>query len=63
MIGDAIKDILFGHLFPPPFIASAERTGAAIFRKELNFARNRLLEHVTQSDKDLSPIEWLSKAY
>jgi hypothetical protein len=62
-IGDAIKDILFGHLFPPPFIASAERTGAAIFRKELNFARNRLLEHVAQSDKDLSPIEWLSKAY
>ncbi len=62
-IGDAIKDIVFGHLFPPPFIASAERTGAAIFRKELNFARNRLLEHVAQSDKDLSPIEWLSKAY
>jgi hypothetical protein len=62
-IGDAIKDILFGHLFPPPFIASAERTGAAIFRKELNFARNRLLEHVAQSDKDLSPLEWLSKAY
>lgn len=63
VIGDAIKDIVFGRLFPPPFIASAERTGAAIFRKELNFARNRLLEHVAQSEKDLSPIEWLAKAY
>jgi hypothetical protein len=63
VIGDAIKEIIFGHLFPQPFIASAERTGAAIFRKELNFARNRLLEHVAQSDKDLSPIEWLDKAY
>ena len=32
IIGDALKDIVFGHLFPRPFIASAERTGAAIFR-------------------------------
>ena len=42
IISDAIKEIILGHLFPKPFIASTERTGAAIFRKELNFARNRL---------------------
>jgi len=34
VIGEALKDIIFGHIFPKPFIASAERTGAAIFRKE-----------------------------
>jgi len=62
VIGDALKDILFSHLFPKPFIASAERTGAAIFRKELNFARNRLLEQMGR-DKDVNPIEYLNKAY
>ena len=62
VIGDALKDILFRHLFPKPFIASAERTGAAIFRKELNFARNRLLEQMGM-DKDVNPIEYLEKAY
>lgn len=62
-IGDALKDIVFGHLFPTPFIASAERTGAAIFRKDLNFARNRLLEEMTQTDKNVNPLELLFKVY
>jgi len=47
-IGDALKKIVFSQLFPKPFIASAERTGAAIFRKELNFSRNRLLEEMLE---------------
>lgn len=64
VIGDAIKEIVFGRVFPNPFIASAERTGAAIFRKELNFARNRLLEEVSKSDcKKINPLELLTKAY
>ena len=63
VIGDALKDILFSHLFPKPFIASAERTGAAIFSKELNFARNRLLEQMGSMKKDINPIEYLNKAY
>lgn len=62
-IGDAIKEIIFGRLFPNPFIASAERTGAAIFRKELNFARNRLLEQMSTMEKDLNPFELLTKVY
>ena len=32
------------EIFKNIFIASTERTGAAIFQNELNFARNRLLE-------------------
>jgi len=40
-IANALKEIIFEPLFPRPFIASAERTGAAIFlRKELNFDTN-----------------------
>ncbi|MDJ0581046.1 AAA family ATPase [Crocosphaera sp.] len=63
IISDAIKDIVFYPFFPSPFIASAERTGTAIFRKELNFARNRLLEEISQTDKDINPLELLSQGY
>ncbi|MEY3121282.1 MAG: hypothetical protein RI993_107 [Pseudomonadota bacterium] len=63
VIDDALKDIIFGRVFPNPFIASAERTGAAIFRKELNFARNRLLEEMTQADKNVDPMDLLFKVY
>lgn len=63
IIGDALKEIIFGHLFPPPFIASAERTGAAIFRQELNFARNRLLEDIGAKNKDVDPFDLLSKVH
>ncbi|MBE9050289.1 ATP-binding protein [Nostocales cyanobacterium LEGE 11386] len=63
IIADALKDIIFAQMFPNPFIASAERTGAAIFRKELNFARNRLLEEMGQADKNIDPRELLFKDY
>ncbi len=62
-MGEALKEIVFGRLFPRPFIASAERTGAAIFRKELNFARNRLLEQMSSMEKDINPFELLNKVY
>jgi len=63
VICDAIEDIVFGKHFPTPFIASAERTGAAIFRKELNFARNRLLKEMSLSEKNIDPMELLLKSY
>lgn len=62
-IADALKELIFAELLPRPFIASAERTGAAIFRKELNFARNRLLEEMRQADNTIDPIELLFKDY
>ena len=58
-ITEAINEIIFAPLFPTPFIASAERTGAAIFRKELNFARNRLLKEMSQADDKIDPRELL----
>jgi ABC-type multidrug transport system ATPase subunit len=63
IIADALKEIIFTQFFPNPFIASAERTGAAIFRKELNFARNRLLEEMSKSGKNYDPMELLFNVY
>lgn len=63
IISNDLKDIIFAKVFPRPFIASAERTGAAIFRKELNFARNCLLEEMGQVDKKIDPMELLFKDY
>lgn len=62
VVSEAIEDILFGHYFPTPYIASAERTGAAIFRKELNFSRNRLLKEMSQTER-ADPFELLFKNY
>ena len=58
-----ISGVIFGDSFPDPFICSAERTGVAIFRRELNFARNRLLEEMVQADNKIDPLDLLFKAY
>ncbi len=63
VICDAIKDIVFRRYFPTPFIASAERTGAAIFRKELNFDRNKLLKELSLFEKNIDTMELLLKSY
>jgi len=61
-IGDAIKAILFSSEIPNKnFIASAERTGAAIFGKELDFSRNRLLELIGDKKAKIDPIRLLGK--
>ena len=56
------EDISSGCL-PKPFICSTERTGIATFRKELNFARSRLLKEMEQADPQIDLRELLSKAY
>lgn len=57
----------FSDSLPRPFICSVERTGTAIFRKELNFARNRLLnrllEEIGRVDQKANVQELLFKAY
>ena len=63
IISDGIIELLFDSTLPRPFIASTERTGAAIFRKELNFARNRLLEEMSRADRDFDPRELLFKSH
>ena len=64
VISDEIIELLFDQFFPRSFIASAERTGAAIFRKELNFARNRLLKEISRADSgNFEPMDLLLKSY
>lgn len=63
VISHGIVELTFGQFFPRPFIASTERTGAAIFRKELNFARNRLLEDMNRAERGFDPMELMSKSY
>ena len=62
-ISFTIGDVVFSNSFPRPFISSAERTGVAIFRKELNFARNRLVEEMGRADQKADLRELLFKAY
>ncbi|MFM7441819.1 MAG: AAA family ATPase, partial [Snowella sp.] len=64
-INRAIIEIIFGDCFPDTFIASAERTGTAIFRKGLNFAYDRMLKELSISkvEKEIDPFELLFKNY
>ena len=47
---DAIAEVVFAPHLPRVHIASAERTGAAIFRKELDMARTRMLKTINEMD-------------
>jgi len=44
---DAIAEIVFSPYLPDAHMSSAERTGAAIFRRELDIARTRMLEKLS----------------
>ncbi len=59
-IADAIKRIVFKSIIPSPFISSAERTGAAIFQKELDFTRSRLIEILGDKTTAISPFDLLN---
>ena len=62
IVHSTVIRILLDSVFPRTFIASAERTGTAIFRKELDFARTRLLEKMS-TEKREDPIKLLHDAY
>ncbi len=63
LINYTVNKIVFEKFFPDAYIASTERTGAAIFRKELDFARNRLLKEMSRADDDVDPRDLLLKSY
>ena len=58
-----VGNVIFSDSFPTPFISPVERTGAAIFQTELDFARNRLLDEMALAGQKINPQELLSKAY
>ena len=55
-----IVELLFHGSFPRPFIACAERTGAAMFRSELDDARSRLRGEVRPTEQRDSQLELFS---
>lgn len=58
IISDAISDCLLSGAIVKPFVITSERTGIALFYKELDVNKNRIIEHLTESD-DLDPFSLL----
>ena len=59
----AVVDIVFSNSFPTPFISSSERTGTVVFRKDLSFVQERLIEQDDQSESSSNSRELLDNAY
>ncbi len=54
-VNEVLKEHIFASQLPEVFIASAERTGATIFQKELDLNRNRLLDELGNTSAGKSP--------
>lgn len=63
ILGRVLKDLLYGDSVPKAFIVSAERTGCAMFKNELNIQRNRLIEEIGRSAGDIDPFALITKSY
>jgi len=61
MISNAVLEIIFKNKVPKPFIASAERTGSAIFQKELDFTRNRLVELIGDKNNQFNSTKLIGR--
>jgi len=60
ILSDAIKKIVFD--FKNAFIVSTERTGAALFKNDLNIRNNQMLREIASSPKDIKdPFDLLLK--
>lgn len=59
VIGKAISECLFDGTLPKPFVVTSERTGIALFYKELDISKNAILHHLSETDKP-DPIELLN---
>lgn len=63
ILQDAIREAVIIPSFPKPFISSAERTGAAIFQKELDFTRSRLREMLADHTEKITPWKFFGSAF
>ncbi len=59
VVGRAIAECLFAGTLPRPFVVTSERTGIALFYKELDISKNAILTHLSESDKP-DPIALLN---
>ncbi len=60
-ISNTIKTLVFSSILPQPFISSAERTGSAIFQKELDFTTSKIVDILRdrEKSKDFHPLDIL----
>jgi predicted ATP-dependent endonuclease of OLD family len=63
LLNQAIRDILFAKNFPSTFIASVERTGISIFRKEIDSARDTLLEKMSKASTSEQKLNLFQSRY
>lgn len=63
LVNYTVNDMILSQFFPDTYIASTERTGVAIFCKELDFTRSRLLKEISRADDDVDPRNLLLRSY
>lgn len=56
IISDVIFSALLDDVVPSPFIVTSERTGVALFYKDLDYNTNAIISHLRDSDK-IDPIK------
>ncbi len=63
ILNPIIAEILFGQIFPRPFIISSERTGISLFWRELDINKNILTDELRNREdwSNLNPFELVSK--
>jgi len=61
LVVDAIVTIVFSHYFPNTHIASVERTGAALFRSELDSARSNFIRTLRYNNENKISSKFILK--
>lgn len=62
----AFVSYIFSLIYPKPFILSAERTGAAMFQKELDVNKNEIVDKISQvrsGEIERAVVDLLTKRY
>ena len=59
ILSEHIASVLFKTSIPRPFVITSERTGIALFYKELDYSKSAILDHLIDSDK-VNPIALLN---
>lgn len=58
IICDMIFEALLGRAVPKPFIVTSERTGVALFQKDLDYSANAIISHMRETQK-IDPVKLL----
>lgn len=51
-VNNSIGEEIYAQYFPKPFVVTSERTGIALFYKELDLSKNRIVDMITKKNTD-----------